>query len=112
MSIPELQRQLRVFTAERDWEQFHTPKNLVMALVGEVGELTEIFQWLTPEQSCEVQSDPALAEHLREEMADVFTYLLRLADVLGVDVEAATTEKIIKNAVKYPAGPQIRGGTA
>ena len=102
MSISDLQRQLRVFADERDWEQFHTPKNLVMALAGEVGELTEIFQWLTPGQSAAVLSDPARAEHVREEIADVFAYLLRLCDVLGVDLEASMTEKIVKNAAKYP----------
>jgi len=102
MSIPDLQRALREFAAERDWEQFHTPKNLVMALLAEAGELTEIFQWLTPDQAAAAMSDPAVAEHIREEMADVFGYLLRLADVLDVDVERALSAKIPKNAVKYP----------
>lgn len=95
-----LQRQLRDFAAERDWEQFHSPKNLVMALAGEVGELTEIFQWLTPDESVRVMTDAA--GQVREEMADVLAYLLRLADVLDVDLEAALAEKIVKNAMKYP----------
>jgi NTP pyrophosphatase (non-canonical NTP hydrolase) len=102
MSISSLQRQLRRFAAERDWEQFHSPKNLVMALTGEVGELTELFQWLTPAESAAVMTGEAGAERVREEMADVLAYLLRLADVLDVDLEAALSAKIIKNAEKYP----------
>ncbi|HET7017148.1 MAG TPA: nucleotide pyrophosphohydrolase [Streptosporangiaceae bacterium] len=103
MAIPELQRRLRDFVAERDWQQFQTPKNLVMALTGEVGELTEIFQWLTTEQSATVMSDPARAEHVRDEIADVLAYLLRLCDVLDIDPEAALSAKITKNAIKHPA---------
>ncbi len=102
VSIASLQRQLRDFAVERDWEQFHTPKNLVMALAGEVGELTEIFQWLTPDESADVMVEAASAGRVREEMADVLAYLLRLSDVLGVDLEAALAKKIVKNAVKYP----------
>lgn len=102
MSIASLQRQLRDFAAERDWEQFHSPKNLVMALTGEVGELTEIFQWLSPEESASIMTTAVRAGQVREEMADVLAYLLRLADVLGVDLEVALAEKIVKNAVKYP----------
>ena len=102
MSIASLQRDLRDFAAERDWEQFHSPKNLVMALAGEVGELTEIFQWLTPDQSAGVMVQAASAARVREEMADVLAYLLRLADVLGVDLETALADKIVKNAAKYP----------
>lgn len=104
--MAELRDKLREFAAERDWEQFHTPKNLVMALSVEAAELTEIFQWLTPEQSASVMTDPALATAVRDEIADVLAYLLRLADILGVDVEEALTQKIAKNAVKYPAGTQ------
>jgi dCTP diphosphatase len=103
MPIADLQRQLREFAAERDWEQFHSPKNLVMALTGEVGELTELFQWLTPEQSARVMDDAADADKVRDELADVLAYLLRLSDVLGVDLEGALAAKIIKNAAKYPA---------
>lgn len=103
MPIADLQGQLREFAAERDWEHFHSPKNLVMALVGEVGELTELFQWLTPEESARVMDDPAAAGNVRDELADVLAYLLRLSDVLGVDLEQALTAKIIKNAAKYPA---------
>jgi NTP pyrophosphatase (non-canonical NTP hydrolase) len=110
MSISGLQRQLRDFVAERDWDQFQTPKNLVMALAGEVGELTEIFQWLTADESSSVLSDPAQAGRVREEIADIFAYLLRLADVLDVDLEAALTKKMIQNAAKYPV--ETARGTA
>jgi dCTP diphosphatase len=102
MSIADLQRQLREFAAERDWEQFHSPKNLVMALVGEAGELTELFQWLTPDESMRVMDDAASADRVRDEIADVLAYLLRLSDVLCVDLEEALAAKIIKNAAKYP----------
>jgi NTP pyrophosphatase (non-canonical NTP hydrolase) len=103
VTIARLQDQLREFSAERDWEQFHTPKNLVMALTGEVGELSELFQWLTPSESSQIMSDPVRAVQVRDEIADVLGYLLQLADVLGVDVERALTDKIVKNAAKYPA---------
>src|SRR5215469_10332349 len=98
-----MQLQFRQFVAERDWEQFHNPKNLVMALAGEVGELTEIFQWLTQEESAAVMADEDRAGQVRDELADVFAYLIRLADVLEVDLERAFAEKMIKNARKYPA---------
>lgn len=111
VTIDDLRQQIRQFAAERDWEQFHAPKNLVMALVGEVGELTEIFQWLTAEESARVMSDPAQATHVREEIADVLAYLLRLADVLDVDIAEAFSEKMIKNAAKYPV-EQARGSAA
>ncbi len=103
MTIDELRRQVADFAAERDWEKFHTPKNLVMALAGEVGELMEIFQWLSPAESAAVMADPVLATSVRDEVADVLAYLLRLSDVLGVDLAQALTEKMAKNAVKYPA---------
>lgn len=111
VAITDLQRELSDFVAERDWEQFQTPKNLVMALTGEVGELSEIFQWLTADQAADVMSDPAQASCVRDEIADVLAYLLRLADVLGVDIEAALSAKIVKNAAKYPVGA-ARGSAA
>ena len=98
--IKELQLKLAEFAKERDWEQFHTPKNLTMALSGEVGELTEIFQWLTDEQSFNLNNKQTSA--LNEELADVFLYLIRLADVTGVDLLKASEEKLQKNALKYP----------
>ena len=85
------------FAKERDWEQFHSPKNLVMALTGEVGELNELFQWLKEDESVKINSDD-----VRQEIADVFIYILRLADKLDIDIEDAVKEKMIINAKKYP----------
>jgi dCTP diphosphatase len=97
-----LEEALRQFARERDWEQYHAPKNLVMALVGEVGELTEIFQWLTESESVDAMRDPDTAQHIREEMADVMMYLVRLASVLGIDLDAAVRDKLVSNARRYP----------
>lgn len=94
---------LEAFASERDWHQFHSPKNLVMALSGEVGELTEIFQWMTEDASRTAGSTPATADKVREELADVLLYLVRLADVLGVDLNDAASRKLQLNAAKYPA---------
>jgi dCTP diphosphatase len=110
MTIASLQAQLRQFSADRQWEQYNTPKNLVMALTGEVGELNEIFQWLTPQESADVMADSAQATAVRDELADVLAYLLRLADVLEVDLESALTEKMVKNARKYPVPRQEQNG--
>jgi len=93
---------IRAFADARDWAQFHSPKNLAMALTGEVGELVEIFQWLTEEESRRATQDPARAEQVRHELADVLIYLVRLSDVLGVDLDAAVREKLAVNARKYP----------
>ncbi|MCD9471978.1 nucleotide pyrophosphohydrolase [Photobacterium phosphoreum] len=98
--IKQLQQTLTEFAQQRDWEQFHTPKNLAMALSGEIGELLEIFQWLTPEQS--QQLSPEKKQHASEEIADVMMYLLRLADKCDIDVMQACQEKIQQNAAKYP----------
>ena len=108
MTIDSLQARLREFAAERDWQQFHDPKNLTMALTGEVGELVELFQWLTPDRSRSAMDDPDQAAKVREELADVFGYLLRLADVLDVDLEQALVDKIAVNELRYPAD-QARG---
>ena len=97
-----LSEALRAFADERDWAQFHSPKNLVMALTGEVGELTEIFQWMTEEASRTATAEPRVAAAVREEIADVLLYLVRLASVLGVDLDAAVREKLARNAEKYP----------
>ena len=102
MTLAHLQASLRDFAAERDWQQFHTPKNLVMALAGEVGELTEIFQWLSEDASRQVMDDGQTAREVRDELADVFGYLLRLADVLEVDLASALEAKIERNGIRYP----------
>ena len=97
---------LRKFVAERDWDKFHSPKNLAMALSVEAAELLEHFQWLSEEQSRKLTPEK-LAE-VRDEMADVLVYLVRLADKLDVDLLDAAAKKIEKNALKYPAG-KVRG---
>jgi dCTP diphosphatase len=96
-----LRDQLREFAAARDWEQFHSPKNLAMALSVEAGELLEIFQWLTQEQSRSLAPEAQAAAS--EEIADVLLYLIRLGDQLGVDPVAAARRKLAANAEKYPA---------
>ena len=99
-SLENLQKQLAQFAAERDWEQFHTPKNLVMALAGEVGELVAEFQWMTPEEA-ERAMDSDSSESIRMEMADVFIYLARMADVLDVDLHDVAQKKILLNADRF-----------
>ena len=106
-TIAALQARLRGFARERDWEQFHTPKNLAMALVGEVGELVEILQWLTPEQAAAVMDSDRAAD-VEDELADVLIYLVRLADVLGIDLAAAAATKLDRNEQRYPAA-EVRG---
>jgi NTP pyrophosphatase (non-canonical NTP hydrolase) len=102
LETQRLEEALLQFARERDWEQYHAPRNLLLALVGEVGELAEIFQWLTEAQTAEVMRHPDTARHVREEMADVMMYLVRLASVLGVDLDAAVRDKLVLNARKYP----------
>ena len=99
--LTELRDELRAFAAERDWDQFHSPKNLASALAVEAAELLEPFQWLTEEQSRNL-SDKQLAA-VTDELADVQIYLIRLADKLKVDLLQAVREKIVRNAEKYPA---------
>ena len=89
MDIASLQQRLREFTAERDWNQFHSPKNLAMALTSEAGELAEVFQWMTEQQSRDLGKSGADQARAREEIADVMIYLLRLAEVLRIDLEEA-----------------------
>lgn len=111
MGLDELRTRLREFANARDWGQFHTPKNLAMALAGEAGELLEIFQWLTPEQSMSVMDESERADHVRQELADVLAYLLRLADVLDVDLLSALSAKIELNEQRYPVD-RARGTAA
>jgi dCTP diphosphatase len=105
-ALRALQQRLAAFAAARDWEQFHSPKNLAMALSAEVGELVEEFQWLTELESREL--DAERRERVRLELADVFIYLLRLADRLDVDLLRAADDKIALNERKYPA-ERVRG---
>lgn len=97
-----LETVLQEFADARDWQQFHSPKNLAMALTGEVGELVEIFQWRSEEASWQVAQMPETAEHVRQELADVALYLIRLASVLEIDLNAAIQDKLALNAKKYP----------
>lgn len=105
--IAHLQQRLREFAGERDWEQFHTPKNLAMALAGEVGELLEIFQWLTPEQAQAVM-ESARADDVEDELADVLIYLVRLADILDIDLIHVARRKLERNQGRFPPG-EVRG---
>ena len=105
-SLVQLRTQLAEFARVRDWDQFHSPKNLSMALVGEVGELIEHFQWLTESQSANLSADKHQA--VSHELADVFIYLIRLADKLEVDLIAVAQEKIALNEQRYPAN-LVRG---
>lgn len=99
-TIASLRMQQRRFAEARDWPQFHTPKNLAMALSVEAAELLECFQWLTPEQSAQLSARDRHAAG--EEIADVLLYLLRLSDVLGIDPLQAAQRKMAVNARKYP----------
>jgi NTP pyrophosphatase (non-canonical NTP hydrolase) len=106
--LEELRARVRAFVAERDWERFHSPKNLAMALSVEASELVELFQWLTEEESAAL--DDARRQRVAEEMADVLWFLVRLSDRLDVDLLAAAETKLAANAQKYPAD-RVRGNS-
>jgi NTP pyrophosphatase (non-canonical NTP hydrolase) len=105
-SLEELRRRLAAFARERDWEQFHSPKNLSMALIAEAAELVEHFQWLSEEQSYRLSAEKL--EEVRLELADIQIYLIRIADRLGVDLVQAARDKIEVNERRYPA-ERVRG---
>jgi len=105
-SLDDLNRQLKDFAVQRDWEQFHNPKNLAMALAGESGELLEHFQWLTAEQSAHLEPDKQ--EQVALELADILIYLIRLSERLGVDLVAAAYRKMAINQARYPV-ERVRG---
>jgi NTP pyrophosphatase (non-canonical NTP hydrolase) len=107
-TVEELKQLVAAFVAERDWQQFHTPKNLSMALAIEAAELMEHFQWLTPEQAAAVSHDPAKLTAVGEELADVVCYALALANSLGLDLSDTMRDKMRKNEAKYPAA-EFRG---
>jgi NTP pyrophosphatase (non-canonical NTP hydrolase) len=102
MDVADLQARLRRFAAERDWERYHAPKNLAMALAVEAAELAEIFQWSTEEESRRAHLDVRTHERIADEVAAVLLFLLQVADKCGVDIEAAARRKLEKNAVKHP----------
>lgn len=101
-TIAELKTRVLAFVREREWEQFHSPKNLSMALAAEAGELMEHFLWATPEQSGAVAKDPAKRGKIADELADVVIYALEFANITGLDVAAAIETKMAANAKKYP----------
>ncbi len=102
LDITAFQKIIADFAKQRDWEQFHTPKNLSMALSVEAGELVELFQWLTAEQSQKIKDDPAKKQAAQEEIADILTYLLRISDILEIDIPSSLADKIEQNGKKYP----------
>jgi dCTP diphosphatase len=101
--LDELRDRMRQFAAERDWQRFHDPKSVLLALVGEVGELAELFQWLPAESAAELGGSEPLRTRAGEELSDVLLYLILLADVLGIDLAAAAHAKLTAAALKYPA---------
>jgi dCTP diphosphatase len=101
-TVAELKSRVLAFVRERDWEQFHAPKNLSMALAAETAELMEHFLWTTPEESRAVAQDPAKRAKIAEELADVVIYALEFANATGLDVAAAVEAKMAANAKKYP----------
>ena len=99
-SLDELRAKVNAFVRERDWDQFHSPKNLAMAMIVEAAEVVEHFQWDTVEESQQISEERRT--EIGHELADTFVYLLRLAEVTGVDLIAAAHQKIVLNAIKYP----------
>jgi dCTP diphosphatase len=110
-TISELRERVLAFVHEREWEQFHAPKNLSMALAAEAAELMEHFLWSTPEESKSVAADPAKRAKIAEELADVVIYALEFANATGLDVAASIESKIAANARKYPV-EKARGRSA
>jgi len=107
-SVAELRKLVADFVAQRDWSQFHAPKNISMALAIEAAELMEHFQWISPEASREIPHDPDTLAAVGEELSDVFGYTLAMANELGIDISTAFRAKMVKNALKYPA-EEFRG---
>ncbi|GGW39389.1 nucleotide pyrophosphohydrolase [Streptomyces griseoloalbus] len=107
--LADLQRRLADFAAARNWQPYHTPKNLVAALSVEASELLEIFQWATPEESVRVMDDPETAHRVTDEVADVLAYLLQVCEVLGIDPLAALAAKIDRNERRFPVGEPPHG---
>ncbi|KAK9669182.1 hypothetical protein RND81_13G114300 [Saponaria officinalis] len=102
VSLLELKQKLEEFAVARGWEQYHSPRNLLLALVGEVGELSEIFQWKGEVERGLPNWSEEEKEHLQDELSDVLLYLIQLAHVCGLDLAHAALSKIIKNGHKYP----------
>ncbi|KAK4732588.1 hypothetical protein R3W88_025576 [Solanum pinnatisectum] len=107
ISLKDLSKQLEEFAKVRNWEKYHSPRNLLLAMVGEVGELSEIFQWRGEVDKGLPNWEESDKEHLGEELSDVLLYLIRLADICGIDLGDAAAKKILKNSIKYPE-PKIK----
>jgi dCTP diphosphatase len=105
-SLNNLRNRLREFAKERDWDKFHSPKNLSMALIAEAAELIEHFQWLTQEESAQLPEEKL--KEVEQELADILIYLVRISDKLGIDLVEAAHKKVELNKIKYPAA-QVRG---
>ena len=101
-NIKDLINKLREFNKERDWDQFHTPKNLIISLFKEIGELSEIFQWKNIEDSKLENLSNEEIEKIKDELSDILIYLIRISDVLKIDIMSSTFNKIEKNKIKYP----------
>ncbi|KAL9645859.1 hypothetical protein ABK040_003589 [Willaertia magna] len=103
ITFEEIRKIKEAFVKERDWEKYHTPRNLLLAMIGEVGELSEIFQWKGEVMDVQKEFSESEKENLEDELSDVLVYLIRLADVCKVDLPSAALKKIEKNAIKYPS---------
>lgn len=101
--LKELTLRFREFSKDRDWEQFHDPKSLILALVGEVGELAELFQWQPHERQDLQQPDPELVRRASEELSDILLYVLRLADVMNIEIGGAANSKLTAAEERFPA---------
>ncbi|MBO93431.1 MAG: NTP pyrophosphohydrolase [Opitutales bacterium] len=110
-TLRELKERIRAFSQARDWEQFHVPKNLAMALAAEVGELMESFLWIDAEESRLLCDDPVKRAEVEEELADVLIYTLRFADVAGLDATKAIMKKMARNEERYPV-EKAKGSSA
>jgi len=102
LDISAIKNELRTFVSDREWEKYHTPKNLVSAFAVEAAELLEIFQWMSEDEQENLKEQPETLEHIKEEFADCMNYLLRFADVMNIDIEKTLWDKIEKNKQKYP----------
>jgi len=108
-SVSTLKDGIRRFAAEREWDPYHNPKNLTMALASEVGELCEVFRWLTPEESAAAPGDPKLREAIADELADVANIVFLLSEHTGIELSEAIRAKMAKNTLKYPAPAKPAG---
>ncbi|WP_246562464.1 nucleotide pyrophosphohydrolase [Rickettsiella endosymbiont of Dermanyssus gallinae] len=108
IDVDKLKEKLAEFAKVREWERFHSPKNLSMAVAGEVGELLEIFQWYTEQESRCVKNDPLVKERVSHELADIVLYVTRIADQLDIDLNTAILNKLAINNSKYPAS-KVKG---